>query len=245
MSFKGRLTKDKFGHNMPAHAPLYAAPPIYYYNVEAIGITYVTDEEAAMDILPEGLELPSPVLATILLIQYPESTLGPYEEIILGLPCLFEGQERFYIPYIVVNTLAPLAAGREVWGFPKKMADIDIGTDEDMIIGTMERPTGNRIVTIGFRPEREVETEQPEGGGSISLRVIPSPEENAAPSVAELVEVPSNITVTKAYQGTGWVQFESQSSFDPWHKLAVKQVVEANMRTYNQILGFGKIVKRY
>ncbi|MBW2091007.1 MAG: acetoacetate decarboxylase family protein [Deltaproteobacteria bacterium] len=245
MSLKGRLTKDRFGHNMPVHAPLYAAPPIYYYNAEAIGITYETDEEAAMDILPDGLELPSPVLATILLIRYPESGLGPYEEVILGLPCLFEGQERFYIPYIVVNTVAPLAAGREVWGFPKKLADIDIMTDEDMIIGAMERPTGNRIVTMGFRPEQEVEVEQPEGGGSIALRVIPSPEENAGPSVAELVEVPSGVMVTRAYSGTGWVQFESRSSLDPWHKLSVNQVVDANMRTYNQILGFGKVVKRY
>ncbi|MBW1708612.1 MAG: acetoacetate decarboxylase family protein, partial [Deltaproteobacteria bacterium] len=149
---------------------------MHYRNVEAIGITYETDEEAAMNILPEGLELPTPAVATILLIQYTENELGPYEEVILGLPCLLDGKARFYIPYIVVNTLAPLAAGREIWGYPKKMADINITSEEDMIIGTVERPEGNRIVTIGFRPGAEKEWEAPEEGGGLSLRVIPSPE---------------------------------------------------------------------
>ncbi|MBW2053731.1 MAG: acetoacetate decarboxylase family protein [Deltaproteobacteria bacterium] len=216
------MTKDKFGYNMPVDAPLYATPPIHYRNVEAIGITYETDEEAAMNILPEGLELPTPAVATILLIQYTENELGPYEEVILGLPCLLDGKARFYIPYIVVNTLAPLAAGREIWGYPKKMADINITSEEDMIIGTVERPEGNRIVTIGFRPGAEKEWEAPEEGGGLSLRVIPSPE-----------------------GGTSWVQFDSQSPFDPWHKLCVKQILDAEMSIYDQVLGFGKVVKRY
>ncbi|MBU0471318.1 MAG: acetoacetate decarboxylase family protein, partial [Nanoarchaeota archaeon] len=42
-------------------------PPIYYKNVEAISFAYETDEDAAADILPEGLELTSPATASLTL----------------------------------------------------------------------------------------------------------------------------------------------------------------------------------
>ena len=87
MGKAGRLTKDKFGFSMPVDAPLFCKPPIYYKNVESMSFVYETDEEAAADILPEGLELTSPATASILFIKYPFSTLGPYEEAILGIAC--------------------------------------------------------------------------------------------------------------------------------------------------------------
>ena len=139
---KGRFTKEKFGFSQPAHAPLYARPPIYYKNVEAISLDYETDEEAALDQLPEGLELSVPVLATLMLIRYPFSTLGAYEEAILGIHCTWQGEEQFYIPHIVVNNDVPLAAGREIWGFPKKMARITLEKEADLIWGNVERPLG-------------------------------------------------------------------------------------------------------
>ncbi len=63
MSKEGRLTKEKFGGNMPMDAPLYSMPPIYYKDVETLNITYETNTEAALDLLPEGLTLPEPAIA--------------------------------------------------------------------------------------------------------------------------------------------------------------------------------------
>lgn len=101
--------------------------------------------EAALDLLPEGLNLPQPVTAALLFLKYPFSTLGPYEEAILGINCLLDDQPRFYIPHIVVNNDIPMAAGREIWGYPKKMADITYVNEVDMIWGKMERPAGHPI----------------------------------------------------------------------------------------------------
>ena len=66
MSKKGRLIKKNFGYSMPVDAPLYGKPPIYYKDVEGIFISYETDEDAAADMLPEGLELPSPATASVM-----------------------------------------------------------------------------------------------------------------------------------------------------------------------------------
>ena len=246
MGLEGRLTPDKFGYSMPVDAPLFAKPPIYYKNAETIGITYVTETEAALDLLPEGLVLPEPAMASLLFIRYPWSTLGPYEETILGLPCLWNGEHKFYIVHIVVNSDIPQAAGREVWGYPKKMATITIETEGDLIWGKMERPAGNLICSAGIRPETPVKEPPATGGGGLSLRVIPSPEEGAPPSLAELIEVPPRNNVTlESWTGPGWATFHSNSDVDPWHRLGVKQVVAASYRKYDMELGFGKVIKTY
>ena len=245
MALKGRLTLDKFGYAMPVDAPLFARPPIHYKNVQTIGITYETNPDAALDLLPEGLELPEPVTAALLFIRYPFSTLGPYDETILGLPCLWNNEPRFYIVHIVVNSDIPQTAGREIWGYPKKMATITIEEEGDIIWGKMERPAGKLICSAGIRPETPRE-EPPAAGGGLSLRIIPSPEEGGPPSLAELIEVPprNNIPL-ESWTGPGWAEFHSNSEVDPWHKLEVKQVLDASYRKYHMELGFGKVIKTY
>ena len=64
MAKEGRLSKDKFGFDQPVDAPLYHKPPFYYRYNEIFGVDYETDEEAALNLLPEGLELTSPPIFT-------------------------------------------------------------------------------------------------------------------------------------------------------------------------------------
>ena len=246
MPDKGRFTKDKFGHNMPADAPLYAKPPIYYKNAEALSITYETDPEAALDLLPEGLAIVEPALAALIIVRYPFSTLGPYEEAILGIPCTWQDEPRFYIPHIVVNSDIPQAAGREIWGFPKKMAHVTLDREMDLVHGTMERPKGHRICSAGIRLEGPAEiAEATTESYSAALRLIPSPEQDAEPSVAELVETHSKSTTIEAWRGSAWIKYESLSMVDPWHTLEVRDIVDAVYRISDNVLGHGKIIKRY
>ena len=248
MAQEGRLTADKFGYNTPVDAPLYAKPPIDYRDVHAISVTYETDLDAALDLLPEGLVIDPPALATLLFINYPFSTLGPYDETILALSCVFEGTPRSYIAHIVVNSEMPMAAGREIWGFPKKLADITIetGAATDLLSARMQRPTGHTICSAGIRPETPLQVSaEPQEGHSLSLRLIPSPVEGAKPSLAELVETHSVTTMKQSWSGPGWVEFHSHSQVDPWHKLKVKEVVAANYRINDMILGFGRVVRTY
>ena len=120
MTQEGRLTKDKFGYDMPVDAPLFAKPPIYYKGAETLSVTYETDPDAALDMLPEGLTLIEPATAALIFVKYPFSTFGPYEETILCIPCLFNGEIKVYVAHIVVNNDIPQIAGREIWGYPKK-----------------------------------------------------------------------------------------------------------------------------
>jgi acetoacetate decarboxylase len=244
MTREGRLARDKFGYGMPVDAPLFAKPPIYYRYAETVSVTYETDAEAVLDLLPEGLTLLEPATAVLIFAKYPFSTLGAYEETILCIPCIWNNEIKVYIPHIFVNNDIPQIAGREVWGYPKKIAKITINKEYDIIMGQMERPEGNLICTAGIRPETHAEEGQNDIG-ILSLRIIPSPEEGAQPSVAELIEVPQNIEVLESWSGPGWAKFHSNSVLDPLHKLTVKNVLSANYRIYHSILEYGKIIKKY
>jgi len=241
---KGRLTKKKFGYSMPVDAPLYGKPPIYYKNTEAIIVPYETDADAALDMLPEGLEIPTPATASVLFIRYNFSTLGLYNEVILGIDCLWQGAPKVYVAHIVVDNDVPLAGGREVWGYPKKLAHIEITREADLLMGTMERPKGNRIVTAILKPQVRVKDAQIPLE-ALSLRVIPASTKEAEPPVMELVEAECKVLNPDLWTGIGSVQYHSTSVFDPWHKLEVKKVLEAQYVNYDYELGLLKVLKRY
>lgn len=243
MSRKGKLKSTAYGHNMPVDAPLYPNPPYPYKDVEAFTITYETDEDAALALLPEQLELTETATAVLMFVKYPFSSLGPYEETILGLRCLYRGEERIYIPHIVLNNDVPLAAGREVYGFPKKLAEVSIKNEGDGFWGTMERPKGNLICSAGVRLEQRLEVSpEPVEGHSMSLRVIPNPAQGEEPSLSELIETHTINTTRDLWTGTGWIKFHSESAIDPWHKLSVKKIISSTYTLYDFILGFGRAV---
>jgi acetoacetate decarboxylase len=244
MTSKGRLSIGNHGFSMPIDAPLYPTPPYPYKDVESFVINYETDEEAALNMLPEELALTETPTAMLMFVQYPFCALGPYEEVILGIHCHHEGNARLYIPHIVVNNEVPLAAGREIWGFPKKLATITIESKGDGMLGQMQRPEGNLICSMGFRPEQRIAVSgESTDGYSMSLRLIPSSQEGEKPTVAELIETHSTTTQRDLWTGTGWITFHCRSNLDPWHLLSVKKILSANYSLYDMVLGFGRPVQ--
>lgn len=243
----GQLGAARLGASMPVDAPYYQAPPFYFRDAQAMTIAYETDAEAAAALLPQGLELPLPAMARLMVVRYPFSTLGPYNEAILGIECLWQGAPRFYIAHIAVTEVPPLVAGREVWGYPKKMAHIELEQEAEFLRGTLERPKGVRLITAAMRRERPLPVPAASGGGgSLSLRVIPSAEPDAPPSLAELIEVAGMDTVThEAWAGTGTLSFDTASALDPWHSLPVVRVLGAAYTRYDFTLPYGRVLKRY
>ena len=147
MGKMGKLTPDQFGATIPVTAPATQSPPFYYRNMELMIITYKTNPEDALDILPDGLELVEPATASVIIGHYHFSTFGPYHEAIMGINCTFEGQPMTYLPYLLVTHEAPLIAGREIYGYPKKLGHVELSQQSEQYMGIVERPTGNRIAT--------------------------------------------------------------------------------------------------
>lgn len=242
----GRLTKDHFGASMPIDAPYYQSPPFYYRDALSMTISYETDADAAAAMLPDGVEVPRPARASVVVVHYPSSTFGPYNEAILGIQCRWEGVGHFYIAHIVVDTVPPMVGGREIWGFPKKMASIEFERDSEFVRGAVERPTGVRLLTAAMRPERPLEPADEGGGGSLSLRVIPSAEPDRPPSLAELIQTASTDRRThESWSGPATLSYDAHSSLDPWHALPVGEISGGVLSRYDFTLPHGRILRTY
>ena len=243
---EGRLDREHFGASMPVDAPYYQSPPFYYRNARAMTVSYETDADAAADLLPKGVELPLPAQALLMVVHYPSSTFGPYNEAILGIQCEWEGVGHVYVAHIVVDTVPPMVGGREIWGYPKKLAAIELEEDSELLYGAVERPMGVRLVTATMRRERPLEMEEGVGINALSLRVIPSAEADKPPSVAELIQVPSTDRKThEAWSGPATLSYDAGSTLDPWHSLPVRQLLGAVYSVYDFTLPHGRVLRSY
>lgn len=247
----GAMTPDKFGFTMPVSNPPIDRPPYYFRNIESMTFVYETPTEAAAALLPEGLMLPETTsLAQVTFNKFHFSTVGCYNEAIFGINCFWDGEPVVYYDTILVDNEVGLITGREPYGFAKLFANITFERENNLIIGTAERPAGKRLVTGVMRPRDFLEPGP--SVPAVTLKVIPSPEEGAPPEVCELVMLRTEKNVVKgsdgryeAFTGPGNVTFDSESVINPCFRLPVQAMVRSSWGYYNFTLPYGKILKRY
>jgi acetoacetate decarboxylase len=233
MSVRGTLTKAQLGFSMPPYAPLFPKPPYFYRNATLAIFKYVTDASAAR-MVPEMVELTDPPTAGLVFASYPASNLGPYDEVVLYLDVVFKGRPFQFAAFLYVTTDSAMAAGREMGGYPKKIARIAFlpGPDQTAV---MERPAGLRICTGTMRPEQRqfpgpiaqelAVPAPPLVLNYLTLRLIPSPQLNQPPSVLELLETHWTIECSEVWTGPGSCQLTGASELDPLHWAPVVQPI--------------------
>ncbi|NHI91659.1 MAG: hypothetical protein EAX96_04085 [Candidatus Lokiarchaeota archaeon] len=103
-------------------------------------IFWETKPEIIEKILPPPLESISLPIAISFIANYPEASQGqPYLESALMIRCKFEGITGNYYLAMHVNDDRALVGGREVFGFPKKMAHLGMKKEGNIIKATSER----------------------------------------------------------------------------------------------------------
>ena len=226
MGIQGKLTKAQLGYCLPVDAPLYERLPFFYKGVNMLIYEYVTDADAAAALLPSQLELTDPPTVTLIFAEYPWSTLGPYNEVAQSLKCTYNGQPMSYAVRLHVTADSAMSAGREIAGFPKKMADIAF-TKGDLYLATIDRPPGLRLCSATFRPTQVAPIPLPWTLPFVCLRLIPSPENNAPPSLLQLVGTEWVFESGEIWSGQGSFQYTGASDFDPYHKLPARQILSS------------------
>src|SRR5712672_1134687 len=113
----------------PLTQPAYPPGPYQFVNREYFIITYRTDPEKLRALVPEPLEIEAP-LVEYEFIRMPDSTgFGDYTESGQIVPVSFRGRRGAYTHCMFLNDEGPIAGGREIWGFPKKLAQPTLRTE--------------------------------------------------------------------------------------------------------------------
>ena len=115
---------------MPLTSPAYPPGPYRFVNREFFIVTYRTDPDALRAVIPAPLEITEPIVKYEF-IRMPDSTgFGDYTESGQVIPVSFRGQVGGYVHAMYLDDEPPIAGGRELWGFPKKLASPELARRE-------------------------------------------------------------------------------------------------------------------
>jgi acetoacetate decarboxylase len=231
---------------MPLTAPAYPLGPYRFVDREYLIITYRTDPERLRALVPEPLKIDEP-LVRYEFIRMPNSTgFGDYTESGQVIPVTYQGRQGSYTHCMFLNDHPPIAAGRELWGFPKKLASPTLRTEIDVLVGTLDY--GDVRVATSTMGYKHRALDPAAVGAALALpnfllKIIPHVD--GAPRICELVEYYlEDITVKGAWAGPGALSL-APHALAPVAELPVVEVVSAQHILADLTLGLGRVVHDY
>ena len=231
---------------MPLTNPSFPKGPYRFIDREYIIITYRTDPQALAAILPEPLEAPE-ALVKYEFIRMPNSTgFGDYTESGQVIPVRFNGEEGGYVHSMYLDDDAPIAGGRELWGFPKKLATPKMSHEGDVIVCTLHY--GSVLCacgTMGFKHQaidKDAVAKSMAAPGYL-LKIIPHVD--ATPRICELVRYRlEDIHVKEAWKSPADLELFRHAMADVAGP-PVLEVVSAVHFIADLTLGLGEVVHDY
>jgi acetoacetate decarboxylase len=234
---------DEKAYSMPTMAPSFGPPPYEYRDGWTMAIMFKTTPEVLRDLVPKPL-VPNP--QNIMVFgnsRYFASGPGQYNEMILSTPVGFEGKPGRYCVYLLLDHDSPIAAGREIWGYPKKLGRIKMEEKDGVIICTVER-AGITLVRAAMELNQLVKPEAV-SAPIFNLKLIPSVKKDAPPDVMQLTSTTlENRKVYRVYTGKATLEFGT-SPADPFHKIPIKEVMGGSYTNQDFTLTYGEVIHDY
>ncbi len=236
---------------MPLENPSYPPGPYRFVNSEYLVITYRTSRAALEGVVPAPLEVPEPIVKYEF-IRMPDSTgFGDYTESGQVIPVRFPdgkggGTTGTFVHSMFLDDDPPIAGGRELWGFPKKLAAPSLHVEHDTLVGTLDfGSTRVATGTMGYKhrvlPEETVIQALREP--SFLLKIIPHVD--GSPRICELVQYHLRDIVFKgAWSGPAALEL-SPHVLAPVADLPVLEVLSGVHFIADLTLDLGKVVHDY
>ncbi|WP_027554323.1 acetoacetate decarboxylase [Bradyrhizobium sp. Cp5.3] len=233
---------------MPLTNPAYPPGPYRFVDREYLIITYRTDPAKLRAVVPEPLEIdPREALVKYEFIRMPDSNgFGDYTESGQVIPVSFRGRKGGYTHCMFLNDEGPIAGGRELWGFPKKLAEPTLRTEIDTLIGTLDYgPLRVATGTMGYK-HSEADLAQVKAAlhePNFLLKIIPHVD--GSPRICELVEYHlEDIVLRGAWTGPAALAL-TPHALAPVAELPVLEIISAVHVRADLTLGLGKVVHDY
>ena len=254
MSKKGLLKFEEFGYSMPVTDPYVPGPPSWSRGCERFSISFEMDYDSVAHRLPEPLEFdgdePSGTLVCIRNPFITDST--PFLEAQLIYRVTYLGKPYNYITNIFVSEEEAMVAGREVYGYAKKIAYMNYFTDKGQICMTVDRPKDFRIFSASVRTRRPKLPNPNDHRDALLLKIIPSPVEGAGPQICQLIGVGTTYehiigsdNLPDSWECDGSISWGNVTNQDPWGETKITKITKAFFGRVNTVLPFGYIVHDY
>jgi len=214
-----------------------------FYDAEMLAVYWETKPEIVEKLLPPPLKPIELPIVFAFVADYPKTNFGAvYKEAAVFLSCEYEDIEGGYCLAMPVTDDMALTAGREVFGYPKKLANIYYHKEKRNIEGWAERH-GTRYFEVkaklNARPNSpdflDLVTERI--GGEIGVgsditqvtynyKHFPSPDGIYFDYKPRLIREEVIFRPSELKLGNAEISLESSES-DPWGELVVEKILGA------------------
>ncbi len=233
-------------YSMPLTNPSFPPGPYRFFNREYFVITYRTDPEALAAVVPEPLEVTAPGGEIRIHPDADSTGFGDYTETGQVIPVRLNGVDGAYTHAMYLDDDAPIAGGRELWGFPKKRASPKIEVESDVLVGSLHYGSVLCVsATMGYK-HRPVDHDAVLNGmkaPNFILKIIPHVD--GSPRICELVRFHlEDIVLKEAWTGPAALGLFPHALADV-ARLPVREVLSAQHFKADLTLGLGSVAFDY
>ena len=233
----------------PADAPLVPRFPIRFRNVEILTAVYRTDPERARALLPAPLEPAGDLVIVHIYRMNDTDAFGVYNESAFQIPAIYTptGERGVYAPYLFLDSDGGVAAGRELYGQPKKSGLPAMEVRQDLIVGRVER-NGIDIVTLTMPYKTRASTPEAMRARldfvtNFNLKVIPATAGGDAVRELTAREL-LDLNVHEVWEGPVTVELRPNAQA-PVYRLPVVEMLDGFYWRCDFTLGFGRVLHDY
>ncbi|NUJ81337.1 acetoacetate decarboxylase [Methylocystis sp. FS] len=231
---------------MPLHSPSYPPGPYRFVDREYLIVTYRTDRAALEKVVPKPLEIVDPIVKYEF-IRMPDSTgFGDYTESGQVIPVRFNGEMGGYVHAMFLDDDPPIAGGRELWGFPKKLASPALAVEHDTLYGSLDYgPVRVASGAMGYK-HRAMDAQAAAralGEPGFLLKIIPHVD--GTPRICELVRYQlGDVALKGAWTGPASLELHPHA-LAPVADLPVREVISGVHLLADLTLNLGEVVHDY
>ena len=224
-----------------------------FYDAEMLTVFWETKPEIIARLLPRPLKPADRPVAMAFVANYPRTNFDvTYKESALFVRAVHNGEEGNYCLAMPVTNDMAMAGGREVFGFPKKIADIHFSRDGENVEGWTER-RGSRFMEVRAKLTGKINDETARESFaplvndgtmraiSYNFKHFPAPEGETFDYNPRLIRQETIFRPKKIQFGEAEVIFK-ESGYDPWAEVEVVKILGAMYTVGDNSMLAGKSV---
>ncbi len=240
------IKKNAF--SMPYTCPSAIKINYQFKNREYLSIDYESDINILREIVPQPLKVINPIVK-FQFINMPDATgFGEYKSVSQLIEVELNGKTGLYAYNMYLDNLAPIAAGREIWGFPEKLGTPNLKVESDTILGTLNYNSIRvAIGTMGYKYkelDKNLIKEYFHTTPNYLLKIIPDVNLQTS-CICQLIEFYyKDVNIIGAWSGPATLQLFNHA-LAPVSYLPIKKIISAQHIISDLTLGFGEIIYDY
>lgn len=236
--------------NLSSNEVAHITQPYIYENNKVAVIKITSDSETLRNLVPEPL---IPNSGNTIYFYIGEFNLkNPqevnYREAGLLIPVTYKDgnitEHGSYFPVLYLDHIDGIIGGREIYGYPKFLADITFIQEDNSIQGAVEIE-GELLIDVRFDITTKVENGQLPNWNMLSLKRIPKPNLKNGYAIKQIISAPQNdIVIHEMHLATATLSMFSIDK-NPLGAITIMNTSNPFYRVENMKINEGKVLHDY